>query len=118
MIERQKYYDPLLTRIQRIVEALWEGARIEVYGSIATKLCLPTSDVDLVIVGRLDYGVVTDLMRELEDKLSDEPWVKVDSVHAIETASIPIIKLTCTEEYCELAVDITFEHTLFHRSVR
>ena len=39
----------LLREIQPLVEALWRGARVQVYGSMATGLAVPFSDIDLVI---------------------------------------------------------------------
>lgn len=38
-------------RITEAVRRLWPHARVEVFGSYRTGLYLPTSDIDLVVIG-------------------------------------------------------------------
>ena len=40
-----------IARLTSIVTALWPGARVAVFGSTATRLHLPSSDVDAVVLG-------------------------------------------------------------------
>ena len=42
----------VLDRFKAAVTAVWPGCRVDTFGSFATGLYLPTSDLDLVIFGR------------------------------------------------------------------
>lgn len=42
----------VVTRIRSAILALWPQARVEVFGSFRTGLYLPTSDIDLVVIGK------------------------------------------------------------------
>lgn len=41
----------VVNRIRGAIMALWPQARVEVFGSFRTGLYLPTSDIDLVVIG-------------------------------------------------------------------
>lgn len=45
------YRRMIVDRVAGIVEKLWPNATLRVYGSLATGLYLPTSDIDITIVG-------------------------------------------------------------------
>ncbi len=71
---------------------------MEVFGSASTDLCLPTSDIDLVIVGTsamssastsLGQNPFGDMTKELIQHLGH----MFHRVQAIPMASVPIIKL-------------------------
>lgn len=38
-------------RIEKIILSKWPEAQVEVFGSYRTNLYLPTSDIDLVVIG-------------------------------------------------------------------
>lgn len=86
----------LLQRTQPLIHSLWPGARVRVFGSMATGLAVPFSDIDLMIQGPNATGdeqtqqVVRGLW-SLAGRLQEEPWVR--SVSPILQASIPVIKL-------------------------
>jgi predicted nucleotidyltransferase len=44
-----------ITRVAAVVTRLWPASRVEVFGSFASGLWMPSSDIDLVIVG-VNYG--------------------------------------------------------------
>lgn len=67
--------------------------RLEVFGSLVTGLALESSDMDMAVTGlRIDdrYQMISDL-KSLANGLED--WICLESFKAIETASIPVIKM-------------------------
>jgi non-canonical poly(A) RNA polymerase PAPD5/7 len=91
-------------RVRSVVVSIWPGARLEVFGSCATGLYLPTSDVDAVI---LDSGcsVPGDGLRALALAVTRRGVGQ--RVALIAKARIPIIKFT--EATSGLAFDISFD---------
>lgn len=41
----------VVSRIEEIIKSKWPEAQVEVFGSYRTGLYLPTSDIDLVVIG-------------------------------------------------------------------
>ncbi|GAB0090026.1 Non-canonical poly(A) RNA polymerase protein Trf4-1 [Sergentomyia squamirostris] len=92
----------VVNKIECVVLSLWPGARVEVFGSFRTGLYLPTSDIDLVVIGRWDKLPLRTLETELTNRCIAEPM----SVRVLDKASVPIIKLTDRES--QVKVDISF----------
>lgn len=42
----------VIHRIECIILSLWPEAQVQVFGSYRTGLYLPTSDIDLVVIGK------------------------------------------------------------------
>ena len=87
--EEEKARKDALKRIEDAVKALWPKARVEVFGSFATGLYLPTSDMDAVI---LDSGC-SDIRQGLKvlGKSLSTKGIAVD-LQIILKARVPIIK--------------------------
>lgn len=76
------------------------NSEVKVYGSHATKLCLPWSDIDLVIIpppktDNTSYNaksVLSQIWRELNNETQTN-WVK--SVNYVENATVPVVKVQC-----------------------
>jgi len=85
--QRQRIVD----EVRGAATACWEGAQLDVYGSFATDLFLPHSDVDLVISG-VGSDAAENRLQRLATQLRSMRWCR--HVHAIETASVPVIKLS------------------------
>lgn len=75
---------------------------MEVFGSFRTGLYLPTSDIDLVVLGIWDQLP----LRSLETELLACGIAEANSVRVLDKASVPIIKLTDRESLVK--VDISF----------
>ena len=43
--------EDVIARISKVVETLWPSVQLRVFGSCATDIYLPTSDIDLCIMG-------------------------------------------------------------------
>jgi non-canonical poly(A) RNA polymerase PAPD5/7 len=105
--EEKKMRQDIFNRIASAVHQLWPQARVEIIGSYKTELCLPTSDVDLVILGAtkdsMDVGPLFQLSSLLEEKRVTWP----NGAKVITTAKVPIIKFQEMKSRCY--VDIAFE---------
>jgi len=101
----------VVQRIETCVRDLWPAAQVHIFGSFRTGLYLPTSDIDLVVVGRWDSLPLRTLEKFLLDaKIADAATLKV-----LEKASVPIIKLT--DKTTRIKVDISFNMTSGLRAV-
>ena len=97
-----KFVDKIIQRIRCCVGRLWPSAEINIYGSFATGLCIPESDVDLVISLPDPAGTPSPL-HLLSAELKGQSWVK--KIQPIYTAKVPVIKLIVDD----IPVDITFD---------
>jgi len=92
----------VVRRIEECIQKLWPAATLHVFGSFKTGLYLPTSDIDLVLVGRWETLPLRTLERALLDnKIADPATLKV-----LDKASVPIIKLT--DKITRVRVDVSF----------
>ncbi|XP_020281563.1 non-canonical poly(A) RNA polymerase PAPD5-like [Pseudomyrmex gracilis] len=92
----------VVKRIEQVIYDLWPDSKVEVFGSFRTGLYLPTSDIDLVVI-----GMWTNLpLRTLERALLDQNIAEPSSIKVLDKASVPIVKLTDKES--EIKVDISF----------
>ena len=89
----------LLQKVRLLVNSLWPEARVEPFGSFASGLYLPTSDMDIVILGQ--WEVLP--LRTMESSL--ESLAKPGSVEVIN-ATVPIVKFCDLDSY--ISVDISF----------
>lgn len=92
----------VVARIEAVVLSLWPSAIVEVFGSFRTGLYLPTSDIDLVVIGRWEKLP----LRTLETELTARGIADPISIRVLDKASVPIIKLTDRES--QVKVDISF----------
>jgi len=92
----------VVDRIESCIKFIWPAAQVHIFGSFKTGLYLPTSDIDLVVVGRWEALPLRTLERALlERKIADPATLKV-----LDKASVPIIKLT--DRDTKIKVDISF----------
>ncbi|XP_034947287.1 terminal nucleotidyltransferase 4B-like isoform X2 [Chelonus insularis] len=92
----------VVKRIEQIIADLWPDSKVEIFGSFRTGLYLPTSDIDLVVIGRWSNLP----LRTLESALLDQGIAEPSSIKVLDKASVPIVKLTDKET--EIKVDISF----------
>ena len=110
-IEReQSLYNRLIQNIQNSVDESIHDYDVRLYGSHATNLCLPWSDLDVVLVPRNNNYININnqiLLSQLYENLKKKDWVK-DSKY-ISGASIPIIKLICDKSFNNMPIDISIQ---------
>uniref|UniRef100_A0ACD6A745 Uncharacterized protein n=1 Tax=Avena sativa TaxID=4498 RepID=A0ACD6A745_AVESA len=95
-------------RVTRCLQVLWPRSRTNLFGSNATGLALPTSDVDLVVslppvrnlepikeAGILEgrNGIKETCLQHAARCLGNQDWVRSDSLKTIENTAIPVIML-------------------------
>ncbi|XP_037873951.1 non-canonical poly(A) RNA polymerase protein Trf4-1 isoform X1 [Bombyx mori] len=92
----------VVNRIRAAILSLWPQARVEVFGSFRTGLYLPTSDIDLVVIGQWEKLPLWTLERELVV----QDIAEKESIKVLEKATVPIVKMT--DKYSDVKVDISF----------
>ncbi|KAI3693262.1 hypothetical protein L6452_33094 [Arctium lappa] len=105
---RKPYINWAVKRVTRSLQVLWPRSRTNIFGSNATGLSLPTSDVDLVVclppvrnlepikeAGILEgrNGIKETCLQHAARYLVNQEWVKNDSLKIVENTAIPIIML-------------------------
>ena len=114
-IEReQNLYDTLIKNIQLSVNETIQNYEVHLYGSHATNLCLPWSDLDVVLVPRNNNNNNQNsninnqiLLNQLYENIKKKEWVKESKY--ISSASIPIIKLICDDTFNNMPIDISIQ---------
>lgn len=107
------HIEEMIAHVDRCVHSLWPTSRMEPFGSYSTGIWLPSSDVDLVILGVVeihDRMLTIKSLRQLAQALESKPWV--ESIVVLDTAKIPVLKLVTAES--SVPIDITFESTATH----
>lgn len=94
-----------MRRIRELVHELWEDAEAHVFGSYATDLYLPGSDIDMVILSDSGKYDRRDYLYQLSSKLRSRGIAK--RVETIAKARVPIIKMV--EAQTNIHIDISFE---------
>jgi non-canonical poly(A) RNA polymerase PAPD5/7 len=106
--EEKRMRQDVLHSIQSVVQILWPQARVEIIGSYKTELCLPTSDIDLVVFAPFRESVNDTLpLFQLSLLLEEHRLSSPNGVKVITTAKVPIIKFQELKSRCY--IDIAFE---------
>lgn len=99
-------YIKFVRQVTKLVSRHWQGASVEVFGSYANNIHLPTSDIDLVIVGA--KGDIVQNLSELNESLIKLTEF-VESTKFISTASVPVIKVCLVQRNAKVQIDITVQ---------
>lgn len=111
----QPAIDDAVAHIAACVQATWPEASVACFGSFASGLWLPSSDVDVVVLGlssEHDPDVPTRFVvgkQELEllaTRLRKQHWV--ERIDVVSSAKVPVAKLVLAER--GLRVDISVEN--------
>ena len=92
----------VVQRISGLIKQLWPEAVVDHFGSFKTGLYLPTSDIDMVVLGKWEAMPLF----SLEKHLLDSGFVDKKSLKVLDKASVPIIKLIDVQT--RINVDISF----------
>ena len=96
---RRKFF----SKVKREIKFIWPDAKVKVFGSTATKLYLPMSDLDVVVrIPGFDKNSMK-FVRKLQSRLARLSWTR--SCEPI-IAKVPIVKLEDTVS--NLYMDISF----------
>jgi hypothetical protein len=119
-----------VTRVTRALQDLWPRARTRVFGSEATGLALPSSDVDLVVAlppvrqalrpimeaGILEgrNAIQESLVKQAARQLARQDWAAAESMLSVENTAVPIVSLAvrCGPHHAAdqpVRVDLSFD---------
>lgn len=103
-----------VSTLKEVVANLWSDVIVEIYGSNYTRLCLPMSDVDCVILSKTaSSDTPQSALRRVADAIESECAVK--RVDLLDGAKIPVLKVVYSgEENHEIMLDITCAHSFGH----
>ncbi|KAI9141051.1 hypothetical protein BKA69DRAFT_1028900, partial [Paraphysoderma sedebokerense] len=98
----------VMGRIRDVVDSLWQGAEVQVFGSFETRLYLPHSDIDLVIFtpDQRRHLTVPNLHKLAGALRKTDEYDKID---VIDRARVPILK--CVNRAIGYPIDISFNLT-------
>ena len=91
--------------INCIRNCLGENCQLKIYGSRATKMCLPWSDIDFVIETPFNNSFYNELELFYNYLKQNINW----NITYIGSAKMPIIKIKTNEEFHNLTLDISME---------
>ncbi|EXB51373.1 PAP-associated domain-containing protein 5 [Morus notabilis] len=102
--EEQDARNAAIERVFDVIKYIWPNCKVEVFGSFKTGLYLPSSDIDVVILGA---GIPNPQqgLQALSRALSQRSLVK--KMQVIAKARVPIIKFV--EKKSGVAFDISFD---------
>lgn len=84
----------LMDKLNEVVGALFPGSFIQLYGSYASGLALPSSDIDIIVVNTGVYNseLLVSSLKYLGSALASEKWTS--QVTVLDKAAVPVVKLT------------------------
>ncbi|KAM3139276.1 hypothetical protein pb186bvf_008686 [Paramecium bursaria] len=101
-------FNRLINEIAIVVERTFPGAKVDVYGSYATKLCLPHSDIDLVIkLQNFNMVYQADLLRNLDIQLRECKFI--EETKCITQSTTPVLRVKCSKAYIYKRLDISIQ---------
>lgn len=115
--ERRPWQMAIINATRVSISTLWPGARVEVFGSFATGLSGPSSDIDLVVCGVKEHYEqlltgsvpISFALRTLTEHLQRESWVQ--TAELVESTAVPVIKIKAA--FAELGscvnMDLSFD---------
>ncbi|KAG7382365.1 hypothetical protein PHYPSEUDO_004990 [Phytophthora pseudosyringae] len=111
----ETHQQQVIDSLQELVRSLWPDALIDLYGSSYTRLALPVSDIDCVLVAQSLVGErPLAILEALAAEVERQPWTK--KLELLGSAKIPVLKMTYsfdpTEE--DVLLDLTCGHSVGH----
>lgn len=114
MIEIEKWqeeidqtYVDLTGKIKRVIKKKFQYCNVELYGSYATRLHLPSSDIDMVITNI--EGDKREILRNVEKLLKSQ--LQVRNTNLIHQALVPVLKIRPEVNGRAIQIDITVTDT-------
>lgn len=102
---RKTMFDKLIAIVEAAIKDIIPAGKVYLYGSYATGLSMPWSDIDMVIDIPDDGMSPLDILPQIEKSLEGQDGVVADSKF-IRQASIPVLKIVCTEKYLDTKIDV------------
>ncbi|QLG73716.1 hypothetical protein HG535_0F02270 [Zygotorulaspora mrakii] len=96
-----------ISKIRQAIKQLWPDADLNVFGSYATDLYLPGSDIDCVVISKNSDKENRNSLYSLASHLKKKKLAS--RVEVIAKARVPIIKFV--EPESQIHIDVSFERT-------
>lgn len=113
-----------------MVKTVWPRAQVKLYGSYISGLCLPSSDLDIVVclpaVHKKDLALAPGVLegrnainetsqKLLARELKGESWIDPRSIKVIERTTVPVIKVSTKDTRARMIqLDISFDGPEHH----
>eukprot|EP00798_Chlamydomonas_sp_ICE-L_P001683 gene1683-33079_t len=95
-----------VSQVEAVAKSIWPQSEVQVFGSFATGLYVPTSDVDLVILNSDASSNLQASLKALASSLHRKGVAQ--GIQVIGRARVPIIKFE-TVDHGRLAFDVSFD---------
>jgi non-canonical poly(A) RNA polymerase PAPD5/7 len=105
-----------VARVREAVASVFPSARLLVFGSYATGLYVPTSDIDVVVVGSGAGRDVPSALRAVAAQLQRRGLVRPGTLTVIAKARVPIVKFEMAGS--GVAFDVSFDVSNGPRAAR
>ncbi|EAR96991.3 nucleotidyltransferase domain protein (macronuclear) [Tetrahymena thermophila SB210] len=100
-------FDELIKKVEDIIKQQYPNIKLNKYGSYATKLCLPWSDIDIVVdASGVNDSANQSFLKTIESLLLAHSDL-VQEIFNVSNTSVPVLKVTCTQKYDYKKLDIT-----------
>ncbi|KAL4510168.1 hypothetical protein ABPG72_010361 [Tetrahymena utriculariae] len=100
-------FDELIKKVEDIIKQQYPNIKLTKYGSYATKLCLPWSDIDIVVdASGVNDSANSSFLKTIQVLLKNHSDLVLD-IYNVSNTSVPVLKVTCTQKYDFKKLDIT-----------
>ena len=110
MTQKQPIIKNILPALQNLIDSLKYEYQIKIYGSYATGLCLPWSELDLVLVPKTknnQHGKEYPILQSLYIQIQDIKWIT--SSKFIENFIYPFISFQTDSTFNNITINISIE---------
>ena len=110
MSQKQPIIKNILPALQNLIDSLKYEYQIKIYGSYATGLCLPWSELDLVLVPKTknnQHGKEYPILQSLYIQIQDIKWIT--SSKFIENFIYPFISFQTDSTFNNITINISIE---------
>ena len=110
MTQKQPIIKNILPVIQKSIDSLKYEYQIQIYGSYATGLCLPWSELDLVLVPKLNnnqHGKEFQILQSLYIQIQEIKWIT--SSKFIENFIYPFISFQTDSTFNYITINISIQ---------
>ncbi|CUM57012.1 uncharacterized protein AC631_04129 [Debaryomyces fabryi] len=97
----------VVNQLKQQISKFWPGTEVHVFGSCATDLYLPGSDIDMVVISETGDYEHRSRLYQLSSFLRNKKLAK--NIEVIAKAKVPIIKFV--DPTSNIHIDISFERT-------
>ncbi|DAZ94204.1 TPA: hypothetical protein N0F65_000431 [Lagenidium giganteum] len=98
--------DAAIVSMSECVQSIWPEASVVCFGSFANGLWLPSSDIDVVIMGIPNEDINSKTSSKFLLGIKEQPWIQ--SIDVVRSAKVPVAKLVLLDS--DLRMDISIEN--------